>query len=469
MKLKHRKGSTLALTLIIFAVLMIFASFILNFMVTENKQAIYYQNKTQAYYIARSGAEIVEAALEKQLLSYGSNISEHKKFIDNYNITELKPNGQVIPLSIPGIKEVTVSNEIINGKRVIAITSSAEYRGVEQSVKKILYSNIATKTIEGFSQNDGALFVYLEDDPVEYIESNDKKDRNVPKEYVSKVDEKDKDTYKEHPFPNIVDWNVKNAYDNEGYIYTESLPNFDERLGNGTLQLIYNKITGGKYKLSDGNTTLIIDGDLLIDGDVEFSGDVNILINGKLEIADKTTIKGDKYTKTDKNGKTYDAYRLNIYIYNNLNSDVSFMNYDYNVSENSNNFSIVGNLYVNSGNINLGLSKNGYIDGHIIYNGTGNVNIKTNSNSYSQERIITGSVYSPFGIIQLGINSNQIASKIGGQFIGKTIKVFPSNNQQGEKFYQGSSGEGRINRPIPIDITEGIDFDNVKYESFYIR
>lgn len=57
MKLKNRIGSTLALTLMVFAVLMIFATFILSFMVTENKQAMYHQNKTQAYYIARSGAD----------------------------------------------------------------------------------------------------------------------------------------------------------------------------------------------------------------------------------------------------------------------------------------------------------------------------------------------------------------------------------------------------------------------------
>jgi len=62
-KTQKRKGSTLALTIIIFAVLMIFATFTLGFMVTENKQAMYHQNKTQAYYIARSGAEVVEEAL----------------------------------------------------------------------------------------------------------------------------------------------------------------------------------------------------------------------------------------------------------------------------------------------------------------------------------------------------------------------------------------------------------------------
>ena len=67
MKLKNRRGSTLALTLMVFAVLMIFATFILGFMVTENKQAMNHQNKTQAYYIARSGAEVVEAAIRKEL------------------------------------------------------------------------------------------------------------------------------------------------------------------------------------------------------------------------------------------------------------------------------------------------------------------------------------------------------------------------------------------------------------------
>lgn len=74
--MKNRKGSTLVMTLIVFLILMIFASFILGFMVTENKQAIHHQNKTQAYYIARGGAETVEAALIRQLDSYGSNTTD---------------------------------------------------------------------------------------------------------------------------------------------------------------------------------------------------------------------------------------------------------------------------------------------------------------------------------------------------------------------------------------------------------
>ncbi|NLL82194.1 MAG: hypothetical protein GX231_07810, partial [Tissierellia bacterium] len=63
MKLKSRKGSTLLLTLMVFAILMIFVTFISGFMLTENKQAMFHQNKMQAYYIARGGAEAVEAAI----------------------------------------------------------------------------------------------------------------------------------------------------------------------------------------------------------------------------------------------------------------------------------------------------------------------------------------------------------------------------------------------------------------------
>lgn len=61
--MKNERGSILALTLVIFAVLMILGISTLSLAINENKQAIYHQNKKQAYYIARSGAEATEAAI----------------------------------------------------------------------------------------------------------------------------------------------------------------------------------------------------------------------------------------------------------------------------------------------------------------------------------------------------------------------------------------------------------------------
>lgn len=61
--MKNRQGSTLVMVLMIFVVLSILATGTMSFMVSENKQSIYQKNKIEAYYIARSGAEAVEAAI----------------------------------------------------------------------------------------------------------------------------------------------------------------------------------------------------------------------------------------------------------------------------------------------------------------------------------------------------------------------------------------------------------------------
>lgn len=61
--MRNERGSILVLTLITFVVLMILGICALNLAMAENKQAILHQHRTQAYYIARTGAEAVEAAI----------------------------------------------------------------------------------------------------------------------------------------------------------------------------------------------------------------------------------------------------------------------------------------------------------------------------------------------------------------------------------------------------------------------
>lgn len=63
LNIRNSQGSILGVTLIIFAVLMMLGTFTLSLAVNDNRQAMHHQNKTQAYYIARSGAEAVEAAI----------------------------------------------------------------------------------------------------------------------------------------------------------------------------------------------------------------------------------------------------------------------------------------------------------------------------------------------------------------------------------------------------------------------
>lgn len=62
-KIKREKGSALVMIIIMFVVLTIFSTFTLSFMVTENKQSINHEVKAKAYFVALSGAEIVNYEL----------------------------------------------------------------------------------------------------------------------------------------------------------------------------------------------------------------------------------------------------------------------------------------------------------------------------------------------------------------------------------------------------------------------
>lgn len=137
MKMKNRKGSTLVLTLIVFAVLMIFATFLLGFMVTENKQAMYHQNKTQAYYIARGGAEVVESAI-LNILRDDNKISKNKL------IESIGPEPQEVDLdiSIASNEENHVSIWKDNENSIITIKSTAKVNKVNQTVEKVIPINV---------------------------------------------------------------------------------------------------------------------------------------------------------------------------------------------------------------------------------------------------------------------------------------------------------------------------------------
>ena len=150
MKIKNRKGSTLALTIMIFAVLMIFATFTLGFMVTENKQAMYHQNKTQAYYIARSGAEVVEGAvlgLYEEAYESKNNIEVKQFFNALYN--EI---GESITLENVDVNSKIANVDMIlenvqnDGKNYqLTIKSTSSVGGVEASVQKVI--NIVNPTV----------------------------------------------------------------------------------------------------------------------------------------------------------------------------------------------------------------------------------------------------------------------------------------------------------------------------------
>lgn len=136
MKLKNRKGSTLVLTMMIFLVLMILSTFVLKLMVTENKQSIHHQNKMQAYYIARGGAEAVEAAI---LGMNGEDVKSLEKELDDSDKVD------VDEIDIDGDKaNVTVSKDGDN----LVVKSTGYVRDVSEEVTKVLIKDEFYKDVE---------------------------------------------------------------------------------------------------------------------------------------------------------------------------------------------------------------------------------------------------------------------------------------------------------------------------------
>lgn len=437
--LRNRKGSILAFTIIVFAVLMILGAFTISLMLAESTQSVNHQGKAQAYYYARSGAEIVEKGLIDKLNSFSNDVAQQKDFVDRFDVSK-EIDVDLDYLTGP----VIVENETINGKKILTVTSSVTYQNVTQTVKKGIYSTSSMISSQGFLPGTGKLFIYLGDVVPQEILNNGKS-RSIPSEYVSKVPDEEKGNYKAHTFPTVD--------------LSEYVDDYD---------LIVDDVKGlkidGDFSLTNGQVfdedfNIYVDGNLNMDGTVRFNGKTDIYVNGTVYFGNNVDLKGSK-----SNG----INQLRIFTYNDSNVTNSMTNANYGTTANSGKFIVQADLYVNSGNINLGFPQNAQIDGHIIYNGTGNVNIKTNSNSYN-DRLITGSIYAPFGTVHLGIETYQVATILGGQVIGDNINVYPNNQNQGNKFYENST-EGRIeNNHIPVDISEGIDTNTIRYESFFIN
>lgn len=430
----------------------------MGFMVTENKQSIYYQNKTQAYYYAKSGVEIVETALIEKLYSFDDNTAGQKAFVDTFN----SPVDITIS-ELDFIKDypVIVKNEMINGKRILTITSTVQYKDITQTVKKGIYSTASMISTQGFLPGPGELFIYLGDVvPQELL--NNGKSRNIPSEYVTKVLEDEKDDYGIDPLPTSSEINLAsyindydqlnyNSADTKYYINAGTYTVTQNIYVNGNLDLV-NNIT------FNGDFNIYVDGDLSIDNTVTFNGKTDIFVSGTAYFGSNTDLVGSK-------SNSYNQVR--IYVYNNDNDTVSVENFNFNTTANNGKFRVNSDIFVEDGDVNLGFPQDSQIDGHLTHNGPNDIRIKTNSNSYN-DRLITGSVYAPLGTVHLGIETYQVATILGGQVIADSINVYPGNENQGNKFYENST-DGRIeNNPIPIDISDGIDTNTIRYESFFI-
>lgn len=421
---RNKKGSALVLTVIVFGVLFILGTFTLSFMVTENKQAMYYQNKTQAYYYAKSGADVVESALVAELSKYSDDADKQKDFLDIYN------NEQVINTDLDG---VTVSVKNVpnkNGDRLLTVQSVAEYRGVKQTVKKVIFSSIT----EIASETDR---ITISNAPLMYVETAKqytgphKTEADIPPQFASKVDE---NSFKPHVFD----------------IISETQWNSGSSLVNAQGEL-----TSTTIGTTGTTTNIFVNGSLKLKGSLSFNGTVNVYVKNQLSIDQYTVINCETTTS---NG--IEDYYLNIYVYNENNADMAL------ITPEKLHLTFNGNLYIKQGEVNLDLHQDAYIHGNIIYNGD-KFNIGTQSNNIANmKKILDGSIYAPASDIYIGFENDKTAFILDGIILGKNLKVSAKNNTQVNKFY-GAFVLGNV-ISVPVKTGETMTTRTVGYHSYYI-
>ena len=421
MKTNKNNGSALVAVIMVFAVLSILAVAVLGFMLSENKQSIYNQHKTQAYYIARSGAETVEAALISQLNTYLSDTDEQKAFLNVYDTPRL------IEIDIDGVEEVIVKNETVGGNRILTVQSTSKYRGIQQTVKKAIYSDV-------IEINSGDRGITISNAPLMYIVSarqhTNKGITDIPPHIASKVES---GLFPPHVFAAVTDaqWNTANEYVKNG------------------------AIIGGTVGVANTTTNLYVNGPLVLGGNITFRGRVNLYIKGNLDIRQNTVIISESEVKGD-----ITEYYLNIYVYNEGNATYGL------ITPLKLHLTFKGNLYVKQGLIDIDMHQDAYIEGNIIYNGP-RIDIGTqSSNIQNARKILQGSIYAPNSDVFIGFKNEKTAFILDGMIFGKNIHLNASNPTQANRFYAAITTSGIVN--VPVNTGAHVITRTVNYKSIFI-
>lgn len=452
MKMKFRKGSTLALTLIIFAVLLIFATFLVGFTVTENKQAIYYQNKTQSYYIAKSGVEVIEKVLKDELnkLNLASDFNDYVKSYEN---------PKEINVSIDNIeKPIIVKYEKLNDENVLTIKAKADYRGIEQTVKKALYVSGTIETEKNLSNYGGSeKFIFLGDEKDTYEKLNNHSrylgtgfDENGEKGLGIAV-KGDSSSYPVKSFIDNTDkWSLEDNIANN-WKKSEGIYKIDKK-----------KTYGEEGKTTD----IYVNGSLLVAENATFKGDVNIYIRNNLVLESNGGLIGDSIKLSDEkddDNPNYE-YKLNIYVYNEpikgVENTISLKTADFKTSD----LKIVGNIFVAAGDIKLIFKKDASIDGNLIYYGDKTIEFSSDDNGNNKGRMLYGSIYAPKATVELGFSTNKVEQTLGGKVIADKIQVYANTSGKADSFYKDT----RHNIIIPTPgITEIDSIGERNYGGYY--
>lgn len=322
--MKKRQGSTLVMVLMIFLVLSILATATLSFMVSENKQSIYQKDKIAAYYIARSGAEAVEAAI--------LDMDDEKR----ENLLKTLPK----TVEIDGMNFDNGDLEHVNLKKEdnnMIIESKGKVGTSSETVKKIMEWTVAGK--EGIIIEGPPLIALetLSDNIIEYNEASEKK--------IAIIGNKE-----DYPLYNLPEGFKWEGFESDGSDNYETLDSSIDK-----------KTTLGE----DGKTTnYIVNGNLEISlhkPNVNIKGKVNIFVKNNLDI---------KIKQSSINGKDTDnPNNLNFFIIDGgvtLNFDHGTMkaniisrsekNVNINVQNSSGKDDFLGSIYVPRSTIIIGAS-----------------------------------------------------------------------------------------------------------------
>ena len=438
MKLKSRKGSTLLLTLMVFAILMIFVTFISGFMLTENKQAMFHQNKMQAYYIARGGAEAVEAAilgmdedgveeLEDKLKNGIVDIGQLDIGGNKAYVTVSKDGENILIESVGYAGDTSEKATKVMGK-VVVDSQTAEIEYAVFASSSIIFKSQTQQNIVGDiginAENGGKIefgnngfknstIVHIPkgSNPEDIFEGKATNSSNDP---VIKYIEKR--TYPEFDFPLFPTLPVNNS-------------NYNFELGGVNVHTIKSSIDYNKLSIS-GSSRLNIDttaGDIIINakelnlsgsGVINITGGNKLVINvGDLEIGGSGRINntlGSKYLTIHQYANKFDIGRSqkiegNIYVEKadvSIDGSASVVGSLYSKGNNvslSGAQSIVGDIYIEKGDLTI--SGSGRVHGSIFSNG--------NSVKLSGSGIMAqGVLYAPNADVELSGSGSVVGAVI---------------------------------------------------------
>lgn len=464
--INSEKGSSLVITIVIFAVLIIFATFISGFMVTENKQSIYHEHKTQAYYVAKSAADVIDGAIRKQLReAYGDGNSEA---MNNY-ITEnldglsidLYTNDEIEKLGAESIDAKT-SLVDVNGSKLLAIDVEVKYKGVSESIRKIVSSYLTvTSSGDGKFEHQGL--------PIVAIDAAWRKDKDGRSDLTNPSLNNGK-LYAEKPgestiFTNVIiptiSWDMTNIGDPITNPTVTDTPRVDFK--NRKVVLTNNYTFGPEVE------EIYVYGDLEIRGRIQTQGTLKIYVYGGVYIYGASGIKPDSGESED----------ISFYIYYNNSS----YGHALEVNNPVMNSETVADFYVEKGKTLVLFKKNifkgniatndpyvGSIDSNGMPTDQNNYNIKLGSDDSSNQINFFGSIWAPDSYVIMGGNpataKNAIPQK--GMILGRFVEIDGLNHKKNFEYLDTllkNSGEAI---KVPGEISTETTFRVLRFRSDYV-